>query len=196
MKPAKQNPGFRLKLIHHLIKKNNYKRYLEIGVARGITFNKVQIDHKDGVDPAGKPANYIMTSDKFFKQALSSYNLFFIDGLHEEEQTYRDIMNCLSLMTIGGTILVHDCNPTSEHLQRDEFDDKGSWCGTAWKALARVRRDHNDLVVYTIDTDCGLGIITPGMQTVAHDHPLTYESLAEHREEILGLILAEKFVGS
>ena len=41
----------RTSIINHLIKKNNFKKYLEIGVRKGNNFNKIEIDFKIAVDP-------------------------------------------------------------------------------------------------------------------------------------------------
>ena len=57
-------------IINHIIEKNNYNNYLEIGVRwPNDTFNKINISHKDAVDPEpkGPEINYPVTSDKFFK---------------------------------------------------------------------------------------------------------------------------------
>lgn len=42
---------FRWDIINHLIKKNNYKRYLEIGYYKGWSFDKVNCAYKVAVDP-------------------------------------------------------------------------------------------------------------------------------------------------
>ena len=42
---------YKIHIINYLIKKNNYKKYLEIGIDNAITFKEVKIDYKIGVDP-------------------------------------------------------------------------------------------------------------------------------------------------
>ena len=57
-----------LDLLNYLIIKNNYKSYLEIGVADGKNLQSVIVEHKVGVDPSPiLPGVYRMTSDDFFK---------------------------------------------------------------------------------------------------------------------------------
>ena len=78
----------RTDIINHLIKKNNYKRYLEIGVRNpDENLNKITVEHKDGVDPAGN-CNYPIPSDDFFNQLDIDvkYDIIFIDGLHLDYQ--------------------------------------------------------------------------------------------------------------
>ena len=36
----------KIHIINYLIKKNNYKKYLEIGIDNAITFKEVKIDYK------------------------------------------------------------------------------------------------------------------------------------------------------
>ena len=58
----------RTDIINHLIQKNNYKTYLEIGVRDPSgNLDLIKVEHKDGVDPSGK-CNFPITSDKFFEQ--------------------------------------------------------------------------------------------------------------------------------
>jgi len=46
-----------------------------------------------------------------------TFDLIFIDGLHNAAQVERAIGNSLKVLHKGGTILVHDCNPTSAEQQ-------------------------------------------------------------------------------
>lgn len=82
---------------------NNARRYLEIGVFEGETFRDVDIEFKDGVDPAfafdpGPWASdrvrlFPQTSDEFWNSGNpATYDLIFIDGLHTFEQTIRDLI--------------------------------------------------------------------------------------------------------
>ena len=115
----------RYDLINALIKKHKYKKYLEIGVRDNFCFNKIKIKDKSGVDPMkddweiekGKmtgwdsskvPVKYRITSDEYFEKYNHKYDIIFIDGLHENEQVYRDINNSLKCLNSGGTIIMHD----------------------------------------------------------------------------------------
>jgi len=128
----------RTDLINYIIKKNNYKTYLEIGVADGENFRSIQIEHKDGVDPGGGAANYQMSSDKFFSENSNTYDIIFIDGLHLSDQVLRDIRNSLNCVSQNGLIVMHDCLPQT-YMQQVPYIVPGSWNGDVWKAAAHVR---------------------------------------------------------
>ena len=165
----------RYDLINALIKKHNYKNYLEIGVRDNRCFDKIKIKDKSGVDPMqdeweiekGKatgwdsskvPVKYRMTSDEYFEKYNIKYDIIFIDGLHENEQVYRDIQNSLNCLNEGGTILMHDCLPEKEEHQ--EIPRKSNyWNGDVWKAYVRVRNERKDVEMCVVDTDTGVGII-------------------------------------
>lgn len=99
-------------LINALIKKFDYKTYLEIGVNNGDCFKRIDIDYKIGVDPNPQSkATLIMTSDEFFQKPSMLFDIVFIDGLHESSQVNKDIEHALKILSYNGTIVVHDCNP-------------------------------------------------------------------------------------
>jgi hypothetical protein len=98
--------------------------YLEIGVKGGKTFQGVRAVSRVGVDPeplialdkvprdcriVAKP------SDEHFaaEDPLTRYDAVYCDGLHEFEQTYRDVMNALDRLAPGGFVLVDDVVPSS-----------------------------------------------------------------------------------
>ena len=91
----------RIQIINSLIKKNNYKTYLEIGVNTpaqpGYSHTSVEIDTKHGVDP-NVDTTFKMTSDDFFVQNKNSYDIVFVDGLHIFDQAHRDIVNSLNFL--------------------------------------------------------------------------------------------------
>ena len=107
---------YRYDIINALIKKNKYKNYLEIGVRDNHCFNKIKIKDKSGVDPmkddwevssqenwdpSKVPVKFRMTSDEYFKKHNTKYDIIFIDGLHENEQVYKDIQNSLRCLNKG-----------------------------------------------------------------------------------------------
>ena len=124
----------RYQLINHLIERNDYRRYLEIGVAQGIAFRAVRCPLKHGVDPVSPHATFQVTSDEFFRTLSreTSYDLIFVDGLHLEEQVRRDIENSLAHLSDQGTIVVHDCNPPSRWYQRP-WEDALQCGGSHWQ---------------------------------------------------------------
>ena len=57
----------RIDILKYLVKRYNYKSFLEIGVHGGYyAYNEIDTLIKDGVDISpGGPANYVMSSDEF-----------------------------------------------------------------------------------------------------------------------------------
>lgn len=187
----------RTDIINHLIKKNNYRRYLEIGVRDPESnLNLINIEHKDGVDPAGR-CNYPMTSDDFFEQLDENvtYDIIFIDGLHLDYQVEKDITNSLKHLNEGGTIVMHDCSPIKEEHQVEEYVIGTTWNGTTWKAYVKFRMTDENLSMFVVDTDHGVGVITKGKQTLyPKSDILDFKLLNENRKEILNLITPEQFL--
>src|SRR3990167_10422572 len=107
----------RNRIIQHLINKHSYKSYLEVGVEYRQTFDKILCRTKVGIEPEYDVGVLKMTSDEFFAQNKDTFDIVFIDGLHEKEQVKRDIENSLKVLNQGGSIVMHDCNPTTEAMQ-------------------------------------------------------------------------------
>ena len=187
----------RTDIINHLIKKNNYKRYLEIGVRNPEqNLNLIDVEHKDGVDPAGN-CNFPITSDDFFEQLDENvtYDIIFIDGLHLDYQVEKDITNSLKHLNEGGTIVMHDCSPIKEEHQVEEYVPGTTWNGTTWKAYVKFRMTDENLSMFVVDTDHGVGVITKGNQTLfPKSDVLDFKLLNENRKEILNLITPQQFL--
>lgn len=151
----------RTEIIQHFIDKRAFKSYLEIGCFRNENLNKIRCDKKVSVDPDPEAhATYRLTSDSYFADSKDTFDIIFIDGLHEHEQVWRDIQNSLKHLNKGGVIVMHDCMPTSEHTAR--WDNKShqneEWYGDVYKAYMKARNDI-PCKVYVIPEDCGCGII-------------------------------------
>lgn len=191
----------RSKLINLLIKKYGYKTYLEIGVNTpaqpGFNFDNIDIELKHGVDPA-VDTTFKMTSDDFFAHSVTiKYDIIFIDGLHIFEQAYRDICNSLEWLNDGGSIVVHDCNPTSEITQRPERASS-VWHGDVWKAILKLRKEREDITIFTVATDEGCAVIRKGSQAlftanVPEETQYTYDFFDSNRKKILNLISVSEF---
>lgn len=115
-------------------------RYLEVGVWRGTTFDKVPAPRKVAVDPVFRlqpppdqrppvPGTdyHEVTSDDYFASIVGrdeQFDVIFLDGLHVYEQTLRDLMNALDHLSPRGVVVVDDTHPPS-HLcalpDRDEY---------------------------------------------------------------------------
>ena len=189
-------------LINFLIKKFNYKQYLELGIAGGECFSKIEIEKKISVDPAldkysHSMPTYKITSDEFFEKISKlvikeRYDIIFIDGLHHSDQVDNDISNSLNHLNDNGTIVLHDCNPLVEKHQRVPRQSS-AWNGDVWKSIVKFRSTNNGNGC-VIPTDEGLGIINKNIHypfKLKLPEELNWKWLTENREDALGLISFE-----
>tara|TARA_R110000787_G_scaffold229137_1_gene336694 strand:- start:3662 stop:4240 length:579 start_codon:yes stop_codon:yes gene_type:complete len=186
----------RTEIIQKLIKKVDGKTYLEIGMGPGLNFGGITCEHKICVDPTPTvEVTHILTSDDFFKQNKETFDIIFIDGLHQWEQVYRDVTNSLNVLNDGGFIICHDMSPHSELIQRyPQYKPNTEWTGDCWKAWVKLKTERSDLVMAVVDTDYGCGIITRGEQElIVVDKELNWELLDSNRTELLNLISIEEF---
>jgi SAM-dependent methyltransferase len=193
-------PQTRTHVINIIRAIHDYQSYLEIGQGkREENFDSIGCKIKVGVDPDRNwNATFQLTSDEFFAQNKQTFDLIFIDGLHHADQVERDIANSLKILNPGGTIVMHDCNPTSVEQQMvPRPSDQVDWKGSVWKAWVKFRATRDDLRMYVINVDAGCGVITRGKQTkVKLPAKLTYEALDAHRKEWLNLIEVDDFLKS
>ena len=153
---------FRWDLIDYLIKKYDYKDYLEIGCDRDQLFSRIKLENKIGVDPYSG-GNVRKTSDDFFLENKKKFDLVFIDGLHTYTQVKKDILNSVKFLNTNGIILVHDCLPDTMSKQAVPRY-KMQWNGDVWKAIVDLRQNP-DLDIYTCEMDQGIGIIKKNNNT-------------------------------
>jgi hypothetical protein len=167
----------RTEIINHLIEKNNYKNYLEIGLDNpDNNYNHIVCEDKECVDPFfecdhinGFDVNisdfediikntltYRMTSDEFFQKNHKKYDIIFIDGLHTKEQVGKDIINSLKILNAGGKIICHDCLPTDEISQKVPREQI-YWMGDVWRTIPELSKQN--IKFNTVDCDCGCCII-------------------------------------
>ena len=187
-------------IINKLIKENNYKRYLEIGVFDGLNIQKIIAEHKDGVDPGIEgvippQVNFPMASDDFFNTISNDikYDLIFIDGLHHCEQVMKDIKNALKHLNIAGTIVLHDCNPPVEQIQLIPRETI-AWTGNVWRAFVSFRLNNPQVNSFTIDTDWGVGVIKFTPDLLNYDlNNMEWNDFDKNRQEYLNLISVKDF---
>ena len=153
---------FRWDLIEYLNNKYNYSSYLVIGCDDNQLFSKIKIKDKYGVDPING-GNIRKTSDEFFNNNKETFDLVFIDGLHEYGQVKKDILNSLKFLKKNGIILVHDCLPDSMSKQAVPRYRMG-WNGDVWKAIVDLRQNM-EIEIYTCEMDQGIGIIQNKVNT-------------------------------
>ncbi len=172
--------------------------YLEIGLSDGQTMRRVRAKRKWGVDPAHQPdgiqhAHYFSqtTSDEFFSRCQEAFDVVFIDGWHEAVQAYRDVQNAIAHLTPRGAILLHDCNPHTEAMQRVP-PVQGEWTGDVWRTIARIRSEGEHTARVVAD-DYGIGVVIPRRPEppIVLGKPWTelgWADLSLRRVELLGLI--------
>jgi hypothetical protein len=203
---------YRYDLINQLIKKFGFKNYLEIGVSDpSECFDNVICENKMGVDPGlefpDNPVKYPMTSDNFFLQLENGkldldpgfrWDIIFIDGLHISTQVMKDVINSLYHLNPNGYILLHDCNPETYFMQREDYYIDGvqhPWNGTVWKVIYNLRATRDDLQVCTVNTDWGVGVIRRGnFNPIKFDNQFyEYNQMSNSRRRDLGIIEVHEF---
>ena len=194
-------------IINHLIKKNNYKSYLEIGYGTGYTFNKIEIENKVGIDggngtPQSDTVVVRMRSEDYFKlaadQEFDKFDIIFIDGSHLHEDVEKDITSSLEFLNDNGAIVMHDCSPPNIFFQeRSQSPYVGGWTGDVWKAFVTFRATRPDLEMCVVDTDFGCGVVRFGTQPLLDvdiETDLEYGNLDTNRKSWLNLITPEEFL--
>ena len=156
-----------------------------------------------------------LTSDAYFASLQSSspgrlFDVIFIDGLHTYSQTFIDIIHSLQFLNPKGAIVLHDINPDTEALAlpassrsaaMQAVGKSGGWCGDSWKAfhhLIACNRILNQLDLFTLNCDFGLGVIFPkeefnrndwkGFSPESHYENLPYEVLDRNRADVIKLV--------
>ncbi|MFT7460887.1 MAG: hypothetical protein ACI909_003577 [Planctomycetota bacterium] len=181
----------RMDLINRCIKHFEFDSYLEIGVSiPEKCFDLIDLQEKIGVDPdPAARATHCMTSDDFFEQNTKKFDLVFVDGLHEREQVIRDIENSLDALKENGLIICHDMNPAGESNQLWPRPKAGGvWNGNCWEAWVTLRKVRNDVQMFVINADEGLGVVRKGSQKLlkAPENPC-YRMFSKYRREWLNL---------
>lgn len=180
----------RWNVINALAEACKARTYLEIGLGpRGSrSSSHVRIPNRVSVDPFEVDAEQHMTSDQFFAHNRKLFDVVFIDGLHHACQAQRDIENALRVITPGGVVVVHDCNPTTEVAQRvPRPAETPVWNGDVWRAWCRLRRVP-DLSMTVVDVDHGCGVITRGAQAPYLGRVDTWAEFQQQRVGALNLV--------
>lgn len=145
-------------------------------------------------------------SDDYFEneKLTCPLDVAFIDGLHSYQQSLKDVNNTLKHLKDDGVIIMHDCFPPNEasaHPATSVSDAAsmnlpgwtGQWCGDVWKTVCYLRSNRDDLKIFVLDCDCGLGVITKSENestldlTVEDIDKLTYNELVQNKEKYLDL---------
>ncbi len=192
---------FRWDVIQFFISKFGYKNYLEIGIQEGKCFSKIKCHYKAAVDPDPKFYDseiYKMTSDEYFKKFPDNiYDIVFIDGLHHSEQVLKDVENALKITPENGTIILHDCLPTTEKMQQWPRNGAQEWTGDVWKAVVKLS-EQLDLQINVLDYDYGIGIIHKNhgytiLPPCRSTKQLVWEDFEKNKNEWLNIINFDGF---
>jgi hypothetical protein len=196
----------RYEIINRFIQERGYENYLEIGVFNGECIRQIIAKNITGVDPGAEgqiapEVTHRMTSDSFFESIENTgvkYDIIFIDGLHHSDQVDKDIINSLNYLIDGGVIVLHDCNPEEEvHTIVPRIS--GIWHGDVYKSILRFRKKgiHS---VYTVNTDCGCGVIIKDNKidknNLSDDYDkaeYSWDYFFENKTKLLNLIDVEAF---
>lgn len=193
----------RAEVVQRILDMFDQPRYLEIGVDSGKTFFELSASTKIAVDPQfkfnpdarGGPNEqfFAMTSDSWFAQTpvLPEFEVIYVDGLHTQEQTLRDLLNATERLVPKGVIVIDDVIPVNEEAalpdqaacyeirERDGNPSK-AWMGDVFRLL------------YFIDT------FMPSwtFEIVSQNHGqaiLWRESRADIQERSLGVVAGKTF---
>lgn len=189
----------RTDIINALIQKYDYKSYLEVGTQDPTSnFDLINAECKVSVEPYPKgEVTFVGTSDEYFESISEDvkYDIIFIDGLHHDDQVLKDIENSLNHLSENGTIVCHDCLPTTEDMQ--SRDDHGrEWTGDVWKAIAELRVERIDLDIKVVNTEYGCGIIRRGTN-IPYETSANYKSYYHYNNNkwnMLNIISTEQFI--
>jgi hypothetical protein len=148
-------------IIESIFRVCNYKSYLELGLYDGTTIDRI-IPHSVyhmGVDIKdvrfNKTSNFFLgTTDEFFNQCTTTFDMIFIDADHSYEAALSDFNKALLLLNEYGTILLHDTDPRESKL----FDS--GYCGNSYLMNSFLINNSN---IYTHTTlpinECGITIV-------------------------------------
>ena len=187
----------RLDIVQNIIKKKNYKKYLEIGCFDDELFNYINCEKKVGVDPVSG-GTVRKTSDQFFSDNNDYFDCIFIDGLHEYKQVRKDILNSLKFLNQGGLILLHDCLPNN-YFEQAIPRCQWTWNGDVWKAIVESRKS-KDIDVYTCYADYGIGVIIKRpnrnlLETSNKDSAsLKFEDYFHNHKNLMNIIEYDKLI--
>ena len=181
-------------LINALIEKHNLKSYLEIGTQnRANNFNKIDLPWREKFcvdpDPTAK-ADFIGTSDEYFKDLDIKWDLVFIDGLHHADQVKRDFENSLKCLNDNGFILIHDVCPENEQGTKVPRETK-VWWGDVYKFAMSIRNHYSDIrfVTFNIDNGCMLVWKEPGLSyTTWNEAPFNWQTYLEYGKILMNVV--------
>lgn len=150
----------RIAVVNLLVSKKANSAYLEIGCASNTLYNSVHALNKVGVDPS-KGGSVRLTSDDFFKQNKSTFDVVFIDGMHTYEQVRKDVVNTIQCLNPGGWVAMHDMLPRDWMEHHVPIVTRGFWTGDVWKVgFELANTDGIDFKLLKIDNGVAVFRVT------------------------------------
>jgi len=150
---------------YHIINQyaNDKTKYLEIGIEQGGTFLNVNSKNKKGVDPDPKIENRDIIkkkSDDFFKDNRETFDIIFIDGMHQSEYVLNDINNSIRYLNPNGKIFIDDILPSNYNEQQKipnkHYYENGilkygePWTGDIWKVVFYIMQNYREYIDFEI----------------------------------------------
>jgi len=225
-------------LINELSAIHGYRKYLEIctpttgNIYRAIDRARYPTCHRlmyrcppefdDGMPIDFRSSNLdIAVCVEAIRARELTYDAILVDPFHEHESSARDLRVALDLLNAAGTVIVHDCFPRERAIAGPEFI-VGAWCGVTYKAYLDFVLANDNLLVCTVDTDYGCGVIRSAaslsaFQRIArralrmipradrdhivgqwmcagNDYDATFGILHAHSKPLLNLVTVEEFL--
>src|SRR5579871_460305 len=147
----------RIAVVNLLLNGFNDPAYLEIGCGPDLVFNSIPAQNKKGVDPY-LGGNIRKTSDDFFKENKSRFDVIFIDGMHTYEQVRKDVINSINSLNHGGWIALHDMLPRNWIEHHIPIISQGAWTGDVWKVAFELAQTEG-IEFKILKIDHGVGVI-------------------------------------
>ena len=162
-------------LINWLLARREYRSYLELStVTTGLRYAEIDRsylavchrlmyrcppDYADGL-PIDFRSVGLDISDcvRVIRERGYRYDIILVDPLHEYGASMRDLTEALSLLTDRGTLVVHNCLPSTPELAVPNFI-AGGWCRATYRAYLNFVFARANLEYRTVDIDHGCGVI-------------------------------------
>ena len=195
MNPEQERPLRRSNVLKRLTNLYDEPRYLEVGVGRGITFERVPAARKVAVDPVFRfdheakarehpEATYHpVTSDEYFNRIIETDDVFdviYLDGLHVYDQTLRDLLNALEHLQPRGIIVIDDTRPPTYlasladrqlffELKRAIGSTEKQWMGDVYKTVYFIAAMCPHLSYATIANNHGQTVVWRTRRDETHE---------------------------
>lgn len=168
-------------VINDIIRQLHIDSYLEVGTFnRAHNFDQINCARKYCVDPdPNAKADFIGTSDAFFKQNTDRFGLIFIDGLHHKDQVEKDFINANMALSDGGIVCMHDTNPPTEITTCVPRGSQREWCGDVYEFICKLDGDFR-----TVMADYGLTMVGKLTCRIT-DKKYSWQEFSDNRATIL-----------